>query len=225
MSTVDPFAELAAKASAPSERVLTALREEVRADKAPRSSISRAKRTGFSVLALAIGFTLTTFKVAGHSPGVFLVALAACSLSVGALLFSGVIPGSGRTSAGTRRYLLGALAVATFTVLALKADHFLSYGQFADGECLMRTTHCASYALLAGVIVSSGLMIIWRRTDPFSPGLTGALIGFLGGLIGTVSVSLSCRADEGIHLTLGHGIATVVVTGLCWWGGRKWLSP
>ncbi len=107
MDTVDPFAELAAKSAAPSDRVLSALREEVRVDTKPRQSLSRAKRTWFSVIALALGFTLTTVKVVGHSPTAFVVALAACSLSIGALLFSGVIPGNGGTSVGTRRTLLG----------------------------------------------------------------------------------------------------------------------
>ncbi len=225
MDTVDPFAQLAAKAAAPSDRVLNALREEVRDDTKPRQSLSRAKRTWFSVLALALGFTLTTVKIVGHSPTAFVMALAACSLSIGALLFSGVIPGNGSTSVGTRRSLLGVLAVVTFTVLALKADYFMPLGQLTQGEHITRIAHCGVYSLMAGVIASSGVMIIWRRTDPFSPGLTGALIGFLGGLIGTVSVSLSCRADEGIHLTLGHGIATVLVAALCWFWGRKWLAP
>jgi hypothetical protein len=225
MNTVDPFAELAAKSSFPSERILNALHEEMRADSKPRRSLSRRARALLSILALALGLTLTAARVLGENPSAFLIALASSCLSIGTLLFMGVIPGTGRTNAGMRRILLGTLGIFTFTVLALNADHFMPLDQFASGGHIHGVTHCVTFSLLAGVIASSGLMMIWRRTDPFSPGLTGALLGFLGGLIGTVSVSLTCRADEGIHLTLGHGVATLILAGICWAGGRKWLTP
>lgn len=222
----DPFAQLAERQNAaPSERVLSAIQREIKEDNKARQSLSRGQRVGLSVLALALGFTLTSMKVVSASPSAFAIALATSCLSIGALLMAGAVPGNARFQLGGRRFLLAGLGVAFISSLAFMANEFLGFDSFLKSEHLKPAIHCASFSFMAGLIASSGLMVIWKRTDPFSPGLTGALLGFLGGLMGSVSVSLSCHADEGLHLTLGHGFGAFLIAGLAALLGRRWLRP
>jgi hypothetical protein len=124
-----------------------------------------------------------------------------------------------------RRLVVATLAIIGFTALALQAEHFFSLSEFLGADSMTRATKCASHSLLSGVLGSSVLMLIWRRTDPFSPGLTGGTLGLVGGAVGTLSVGLLCESDEGLHLTLSHGISLLVLTVLGIVVGRKWLSP
>ena len=68
-------------------------------------------------------------------------------------------------------------------------------------------------------------MLLWRHTDPFSPGLSGALVGLLGGLAGAVGIGFACPNAEAWHMCIGHGLTLAAVGSLGWLLGRRLLAP
>lgn len=84
---------------------------------------------------------------------------------------------------------------------------------------------CGVMALGLGAISASGVMLVWRRTDPFNPGWSGALAGVVGGMTGALSVGLVCPDGEAWHLWLGHGVGVVMLVLIGAWLGRRVLSP
>lgn len=226
MNSNDPFSQLAAQAPPPRDAVLDSIRAELKSDNKKRRSLSRLQRVALSSLALIFGLALTSMGAFAAAPRAAILAAAALSLSVGGLLLAGVVPGEARTlGISVRKALVGILSVAAFTVLALKAESFLSFSEFAESNSLHRATACVAHSLVSGVVGATSLIFFWRRTDPFSPGLTGSLLGLLGGLVGTMSVSLACRSAEGFHLTLGHGAGVLLLGIFGAFLGRKWLAP
>ena len=139
------------------------------------------------------------------------------------VLFVGVAKPPGKRLGGRAR-----LGIATLVPLL-----FLSYLGFVAseraplGQALgdSGTLACGLYALFSSAVVAAGVMLPWRRTDPFNPGLTGALLGLGAGLAAALAVGVVCPCREGWHLWLSHGVALVVVTGLGAWVGRRWLAP
>lgn len=226
MAMNDPFSQLAAEAPSPREAVLDSIRAELKEDSKKKKSFSRLQRVLLSTGALILGLALTSAGAFLATPRAAILAAAALSLSVGGLLLAGIVPGESRSlGLSLRKSLVGLLGVAAFTALALQAESFLSWAEFAETDSMHRATGCAAHSLLSGVVGSTALLFLWRRTDPFSPGLTGALLGLLGGLVGTMSVSLACRSAEGFHLTLGHGAGVLALGIVGVFLGRKWLAP
>jgi len=226
MTTADPFSQLAERSERPNDRIFAALQEELKTDSAPKRTWSRGQRALLSAAALIAGLFATAFNAISDAPQVFLLTGAAFCLSVGGLLFAGAVPGKrGGWDVDMRRTLLAGAVISVFAMLGLQAHHFLPFEEFASAHHLSHAAVCGGHSLLAGILCSAALMMIWRKTDPFSPGLTGAVLGFFGGALGTVSVGLNCASAEGFHLTLGHGIVTLLlaVAGLIL--GRKWLTP
>jgi hypothetical protein len=222
----DPFSDLAARAELPSPRVLESIRLEVSSAPAKKRLISRTERVTWSALALLIGLCLSAAAKLEDSPESVLLTGAAFSLSSAGLLLAGAIPTGGRLfGISARRTIFAILSIGLFTGLALRADHFMSFSEFGAGEGSHHAMMCAGHSLIFGVLGASALMFLWRRSDPFSPGLTGAFLGLLGGALGTLGVGLVCTHSEGLHLTLSHGAGVFVVSLLGIFAGRKWLSP
>jgi hypothetical protein len=203
--------------------VLEALRAEV-CDTKPRRAFSRLERVVLSALGLAVGIVLFSFRALGTEPMVVAVSTLTFSCLAAALLFSGVIPGAAKWEGGTRRLMGAALSLGLLVVLFLQAEHFSTFNQFFSSG-VSSAARCALHAFASGLIATLALMLVWRRTDPFSPGTTGAMLGLFGGLAGAVSIELTCHNGEGLHLTLGHGLAALVLAGAGYLVGRKWLTP
>lgn len=226
MTRKDPFAELALKAPRPRDSVLASIRKELEHDQKKKRSLSRSERVVLSAAALIVGLALTTLEAFVEAPEAAVLAAAALSLSVGGLLLAGLVPGQARSMGlSLRKVLVGLLSVAAFTALALKAETFFSWAEFTEPDSLHRATACAAHSLMSGVLGATALLFFWRRTDPFSPGLSGSLLGLLGGALGTTSVNLACKSAEGLHLTLAHGMSLLVFALVGVFVGRKWLSP
>lgn len=222
----DPFAELANRAPRPRDSVLESIRKDQHQDQEKKRCLSRWERVVLSTTALLFGLGLTTADAFFDAPQTAVLAAAALCLSVGGLLLAGVVPGETRSMGlSVRKGLVGLLSVTAFTALALKAESFLSLQQFTEPGSLHRATACAAHSLMSGVLGATALLFVWRQTDPFSPGLTGAFLGLLGGALGTTSVNLACSNSEGLHLTLAHGISLIVFALFGVFVGRKWLSP
>jgi hypothetical protein len=155
-----------------------------------------------------------------------LVGAAAWSLALGVVLFAGLGSAPGMRPTRPLRFALLVTLPAFFLIgLAALATHVLSAGEFFGRGGLIGALHCSLHALGAGVLISGAILLLWRRTDPFTPGLTGALVGLVGGLAGAIGVSLACPSTEGWHLWLGHGFAILGVVLLGWLAGRRWLAP
>jgi hypothetical protein len=225
--TIDPFRELAARQSAPKADVLGAIKAEMKADEKPKRALSRGERVALSALGLCLGLCLTSFSALEVAPRALFLSTAALCLSASGLILAGAVPGATSRLGGVsgRRLLFAVLFVAGFSTLALQAESFVSMESFLSGDSVHHATTCASHSLLSGVVGASVLMLIWRRTDPFSPGLTGGILGLVGGALGTISVGLLCKSTEGFHLTLAHGFGLLALAVLGTLVGRKWLSP
>jgi hypothetical protein len=115
---------------------------------------------------------------------------------------------------------------AFFVYLTLASTSMLSVGRFVHEPGSVRSTVvCGVHALLFGVFATVALLALWRRTDPFSPGLSGAIAGLGGGLVGGVALDMTCASLEAWHLWLGHGAMLAAVVAIGWLVGRRWLSP
>jgi hypothetical protein len=84
---------------------------------------------------------------------------------------------------------------------------------------------CGTFALIVGAIASGGTLYVWRRTDPLTPGLSGALAGLLGGIAAGVGVGIACPSAESWHLWLAHGTTVLVLVIVGAVVGKKWLAP
>jgi hypothetical protein len=68
-------------------------------------------------------------------------------------------------------------------------------------------------------------MLLWRRTDPLTPGISGALLGLVGGMGSALGMGVACPSHETWHLCVSHGVvvASLVVLGAA--AGRRVLAP
>jgi hypothetical protein len=135
------------------------------------------------------------------------------------------VPGR-RSGRGFRTGMLTLGAVGFLVHLFLTTDHGLGFAQFLTEPRSVRVTvSCGVHALLFGLLSTLGLFFVWRRTDPYSPRLTGALTGLAGGLIGGVAMDVVCTSREFWHLGLSHALPLLLSIALGAMLGKRWLSP
>src|SRR5690606_17496417 len=120
--------------------------------------------------------------------------------------------------------LLLALPLAFFTYLALTSGSWHGLSAVLGGQG-PSTTRCAVEALGLGALGATAIAYVWRRSDPFTPNLTGGLVGVLGGMSGALAMGLVCPGDEAWHLTLGHGSALAILAAIGALLGPRILSP
>lgn len=227
---MDPFDGLEFKRHEPPGAAVSArIRRACTSDLTPAGSVSARRRLLLTALVALAG--LSALLAAGlhdHRD------LGANTESVlwGALGWAGVLSvvigiGVARPP-GKRLGWPARVLVATLVPLA-----FLAYLALATRETLpvdralddQGTLGCGVYTLLTSAVVALGIMLPWRRTDPFNPGLTGALLGLGGGLVAATAANVVCPCREGWHLWLAHGASLVLVVLIGAWVGRRWLAP
>ncbi|HEY3499230.1 MAG TPA: NrsF family protein, partial [Polyangiaceae bacterium] len=76
-----------------------------------------------------------------------------------------------------------------------------------------------------GALVTGGVLLLWRRTDPMSPGVSGALAGLAGGMGSALAFGVACPSHEAWHLWLSHGVVVVALVVLGGAVGRRLLAP
>jgi hypothetical protein len=141
-----------------------------------------------------------------------------------AVLFVGLVrPPGRRWSRGLRWALALGLPLAFYGFLTLSAETALPLSRFLAEDGHAPT--CGLFTLLFGGAAAGVTLLAWRRTDPLSPGLSGALAGLCGGLAGATGIGLTCPSHEAWHLWLAHGSTVLVFVLVGWLVGRRWLAP
>lgn len=227
---MDPFDGLEFKRDVPPGDAVTArIRRTCTTDLTPAGSVSARRRLLFTALVALAGLSaLLAVGLHDHrDPGSNTESALWGALGWASVLFAVLGLGVARPP-GKRVRWQARLLVATLVPLA-----FLAYLAFATRETLpldralddQSTMGCGVYTLLTSAIVALGIMLPWRRTDPFNPGLTGALLGLGGGLVAAIAANVVCPCREGWHLWLAHGASLVTVVLIGAWVGRRWLAP
>jgi len=150
------------------------------------------------------------------------VALGGLLLVAAATFIALVRSGSARVGVGAR------LALALLPGLAFLVLSWLAYGALppvAVGDAHISMPACLVRGLVLASIPMAVLVVVWRRTDPFTPRLTGAIIGGWAGFTGTIGLTMACPSTDPLHIIIGHGAAIVggaLVGSLL---GRRLLSP
>lgn len=226
---LDPFeAVKLAPERPPSEHVSARIKAECTQGLAPCRSLSIHQRLLLTALVAGVGACaivgLSGAMSRAHQQieSAFFGTLAwAVVLSV--VLALGLARPPGKRATSRTRLLIAASVPAMFMVyLGLSAANMLPVGQVVADE---NTLACGLHTLLCSSAVCLGIMLPWRRTDPFNPGLTGALLGLGGGLLAALAMGVVCPSREGWHLCLSHGLVLMLVVGVGALVGRRWLAP
>ena len=141
-----------------------------------------------------------------------------------AVLLAGLARPPGRRGSRELRWALAlGLPLVFFVYLALSAHSTLPLSRF-----LLEDTHaptCGLFTLMFGAAAAGGTLLVWRRTDPLTPGLSVALAGLCGGLAAAAGIGVACPSHEAWHLWLAHGSTVLAFVVVGWAVGRKWLAP
>jgi hypothetical protein len=216
----------------PSTSVAESIHRKCTNDLAPTKPASSRRRVVTSVAVSGSLFAMLLALGWQRHPPKDAVLLALLGASVwgiiqASLLFLGHGKPPGRRGARALRWA-AVLAIPTLFVvhLTLTSGSVLSFHDFlVFPRSLRSAVVCGVHSLLFGVGASAVLFLLWRRTDPFNPRLTGALTGLAGGLVGAVALDMVCTNDEAWHLWLGHGATLLAFVLGGWFVGRRWISP
>ena len=217
---------------APSEAVSASIRQLCTSNLKPTKSRNISGRIVRSiVLSGALFGLLLAIGWRRHPPQQAIAVALAGALVWGVAQASVIVVGLGGTP-GKRahRFVRWAVVVAVplaFLIhLTIASDAILSIRDFMTAPRSLRHTFvCGVHAIVFGVIAIVTLFVMWRRTDPFSPRLSGAVAGLAGGLVGAVALDMTCPHLEAWHLWLGHGLTLVLLVVTGWYAGRRWLAP
>jgi hypothetical protein len=219
--------ELDAQA-APSAETGAKIRTACTTDLDVQTPMSRARRIGLStavgIILFALMLVLGRASLGATSRAMLLGALGWSFVLLLVLLF-GFGPTRGR-SAELRVAAAVLLPLGFLMYLSAQSRAVLPLGEFlGHGEMCEAALRCCAWTLAMGAVGAFAVLFLWRRTDPFTPTLTGCMAGLVGGLSVGLPVSLVCPGDETWHLVLGHGLTLVAVVCMGAWIGRKWMSP
>lgn len=227
---MDPFDGLEFKRNeAPGAAVSARIRRACTSDLTPAASVSAPRRLLLTALVAVAGLSgllaagLHDQREPGGDAGSALWAAVGWVSVVSVVIGIGVARPPGKRSGWRTRLLVATLVPVSFCVyLALASSETLPLDHALHDRGILG---CGMYTLLTSAVVALGVMLPWRRTDPVSPGLTGALLGLGGGLVAATAASVVCPCREGWHLWLAHGASLVLVVLIGAWVGRRWLAP
>ena len=142
------------------------------------------------------------------------------------VLFVGLARPPGRRPARAVRLVIAVVVPIVFLgYLATTASAQLPFETFSRGATASHAVGCGLVSLFLGALVSGGVLLLWRGTDPLTPGLSGALVGLVGGLGGAVAVGMACPSHEAWHLGCSHGLGVIALVFLGGAVGRRLLTP
>jgi hypothetical protein len=142
------------------------------------------------------------------------------------VLFFGLARPPGRKPARAVRLVIAVVVPILFLgYLATTASAKLSFEAFSQGAPASHAVGCGLVSLFLGALVSGGVLLLWRGTDPLTPGVSGALVGLVGGLGGAVAIGIACPSHEAWHLGFSHGLGVIALVFLGGAVGRRLLCP
>ncbi|MGE0325283.1 MAG: NrsF family protein [Polyangiaceae bacterium] len=229
-----PWSELGrAEAShGPCSKVSAKIRAECTRDLCPSKNLSVRSRLFISVF-FSMGLMGALVVLFGHHaepPAALRTALWG-AVGWGVVMLSVLVvgfakPPGKRGSVRLRTALAFGLPIAFFGYLLLTGQPGESLGDFVShGSSTWRATECGFFSLAIGGLSSAGVLFAWRRTDPLTPRLSGALAGLVGGLGAALAVGMACPTTDKLHLLFSHGIVVIAFTVLGALAGRRLMTP
>jgi hypothetical protein len=195
------------------------IREHVAKDLRPARGLSTLARLGGAALAAAAAASagaMMSADAASAPLGALVIVVASVAMIAAATGFS-----MARASVPKRLVLALLPALAFYAVvLAARMLHVHEPGAASDAAvvCLVRGAMLAALPLAV-------LIVLWRRSDPFTPRLSGALLGGWAGLSGAVALTLACPSEDFWHVALGHGGALLGGAVLGAVLAPRWIRP
>lgn len=233
MTQKDPLADIAWPGATvtPSEGCSKAIRGACTKGLCKERGISATGRALLTIgLCLLLVAYYTWFAVAEHRvSGVVRTAMFGATGWLGAqavLVFVALArPPGKRGSRAVRLGLLIGVPLLFLGYLGLLSTETFGFAKFSQASTAGHAAGCGIVALLFGALIAGGALIAWRRTDPYNPGLSGAIIGMVAGLASGSGMSIACASHELVHSCVAHG-AIVFVLALAGFGlGRRLLAP
>lgn len=233
MTQKDPLADIAWPGAtvAPSEGCSKAIRGACTKGLCKERGVSATGRAlltlGLSVVVLAYysWFAVTEHRVSGVVRTAMFGAMGWLGAQALLVFVALARPPGKRGSRALRLSLLIALPLVFVAYLGLISTEHFGLAKFAQAQTAGHAAGCGTVALFMGAIIAGGALVAWRRTDPYNPGLSGAIIGMVAGLASGSGMSIACGSHELIHSCLAHG-AIVFALSLAGFGiGRRLLSP
>jgi hypothetical protein len=134
-------------------------------------------------------------------------------------------PPGKRGSRVVRIALLLGLPLLFLGYLGLLSTERFGLVRFSQAATAGHAAGCGIVALLFGALIAGGALVAWRRTDPYNPGLSGAMIGMVGGLASGAGMSVACPSHEAFHSCFAHGMVVFALALLGFGFGRRMLAP
>jgi hypothetical protein len=215
----------------PGAHISQAIRRDCTSDLCKKRGLGASQRLALSLLlsGVVIGLLLFVGMRFGRPETALRAALFGAigwGVVQAGVLFVGLARPPGKRGSRRFRVLLAiGIPIAFFAYLAFAASGHVSLAEFSRGEHAAWALRCGGIALLFGALASGGMLLVWRGTDPLTPGLSGTLAGITGGLAGACAIGCACPASEGWHLLVSHGLMLIALGGVGWVVGRRWLAP
>ncbi len=201
-ASLDDLPELASGEASEQTRLL--IREAVMNDLAPATAATLSTRAGgvvvMALVVMAAGVASTGAHGMQRALGAPMVVGVGALLAATAVMALAFAPRWSSFARGKQLTALMASLLLGWTLLLWQAhapDTLHAIFTPTAGGCLLRGALC-------GVVALGGLLWIWRRSDPWTPRLSGALIGTVAGLVAAAGLTMACGSDHAGHLLWGH---------------------
>ncbi len=233
MTQKDPLADIAWPGATvtPSEGCSKAIRGACTKGLCKERGVSATGRAlltiGLSLLLLAYygWYTFAEHRVSGVVRTTMFGALGWLGAQAVLVMVALARPPGKRGSRAFRLGLLFGVPVLFLVYLGLISTEHFDVAKFSESHPAGHAAGCGLVALLFGALIAGGALIAWRKTDPYNPGLSGAIIGMVAGLASGSGMSMACGSHELLHSCLAHG-AIVFLLALAGFGlGRRLLAP
>jgi len=140
-------------------------------------------------------------------------------------LLVGLASPPGRRPRAVLRWVVAVAVPAAFFVYLVKVASAEPFSAFASGAHAQHALRCGGICFVVGAAMSSGVMLLWRGTDPLTPRLSGALIGLVGGMGSALGMGILCPSHETWHVCVSHGVVLASLAVLGGAAGRRLLAP
>ncbi|HEX5098322.1 MAG TPA: NrsF family protein [Polyangiaceae bacterium] len=200
-------------------------------DLSPKECTSARRRAALTLLIPV--FTVGAFSLLAMWRGVEesviragLLGALGWSVVLGLTLLVGLASPPGRRPRAALRWAIAVAVPAFFFLfLANTAWSLDSFATFTDHAHVQHTLRCGGVCFVVGAAMSSGVMLLWRGTDPLTPGLSGALLGLVGGMGSALGMGIFCPSHETWHVCVSHGVVLASLAVLGGAAGRRLLLP